>query len=76
MKQNKNKDENSPYYVILQINENKYIRKVDSKDRKFEIGRQAVCQIIERPERVNWRDCELGEDEGRRVMEELMKVEI
>lgn len=50
----------SPYYILITINGHKYIKNVGRKDRKFEQGRQIICEIINKPERLNWRDCEIS----------------
>lgn len=53
------KQSNSPYYIVFQINGKKFLKNVDRKDKRFEQGRQIVCEIIDKPEKLNWRDCQV-----------------
>jgi hypothetical protein len=37
------RERETPYYIILQINNKRYMKHVDKKDRKFDLGRQIIC---------------------------------
>lgn len=51
------------YYIRFTIStaegaEKVFVKELHRKEKSFELGRQIVCEILECPERLNWRDCQ------------------
>ena len=60
----------------MEINRKRYRRRINRSSNEFEFTRNVVCELLEKPESLNWRACELENNEkqsAKRHLEDVLK---